>query len=44
MIAWLQLGTERRIQILNQAGNRTGIRVRAIEKDWWVTLALKAIF
>lgn len=44
MIAWLQLPKVRRIQILNQANNRTGIRPHALEKDWWVTLVLKAIF
>jgi hypothetical protein len=44
MIRWLNLDTERRIQVLNQAAARTGIRPHAIEKDWWVTLALKAVF
>lgn len=41
---WLQLSTERRIEILNQASNISGLPAIAIEKDWWVTLALKASF
>lgn len=44
MIPWLQLENERRIQILNQAAARTGIRTHAIEKDWWVTRVLQALF
>lgn len=44
MIQWLNLSIERRIQILQQTAARTGIRVHAIEKDWWITLTLKAIF
>lgn len=41
---WLQLSIARRIEILNQASNITGLPAIAIEKDWWVTLALKASF
>lgn len=41
---WLKISTERRIEILNQASNSTGLPAIAIEKDWWVTLALKASF
>ncbi len=41
---WLQLSIERRIEILNQTSNITGLPAIAIEKDWWVTLALKASF
>lgn len=41
---WLTLPTERRIDILNQATEFTGLPVVAIEKDWWVTLALNACF
>jgi hypothetical protein len=41
---WLQISKERRIEILNQASNSTGLPAVAIEKDWWVTLALKASF
>jgi hypothetical protein len=41
---WLSLSKERRIEILNQATELTGLPSVAIEKDWWVTLALKASF
>ena len=41
---WLTVPKERRIEILNQATEFTGLPVEAIEKDWWVTLALNACF
>jgi predicted nucleotidyltransferase component of viral defense system len=41
---WLRISNERRIEILNQASNNTGLPAIAVEKDWWVTLALKASF
>ncbi|MBN8706423.1 MAG: nucleotidyl transferase AbiEii/AbiGii toxin family protein [Bacteroidetes bacterium] len=41
---WLTLSKERRIDILNQATELTGLPSVAIEKDWWVTLALNASF
>lgn len=41
---WLALPQERRSEILNQATEFTGLPVVAIEKDWWVTLALNACF
>ena len=41
---WLTLSKERRIEILNQATALTGLPSVAIEKDWWVTLALSASF
>lgn len=41
---WLTLSKERRIDILNQATELTGLPSVAIEKDWWVTLALYASF
>jgi Nucleotidyl transferase AbiEii toxin, Type IV TA system len=43
-IEWLKIPEERRIEILNQASNILGLPAIAIEKDWWVTLALKASF
>lgn len=42
--SWLKLSKEKRIEILNQANKETGLPVDAIEKDWWVTLALNACF
>lgn len=41
---WLTLSKERRIEILNQATELTGLPAIAIEKDWWVTLCLSASF
>ncbi len=41
---WLTLPQERRIDLLNQVTEFTGLPVVAIEKDWWVTLALNACF
>ena len=44
MTEWLQLSDMDRLLSLQQASVRSGIGAKAIEKDWWVTLALKAIF
>lgn len=41
---WLTLSKVRRIEILNQVTELTGLPSVAIEKDWWVTLALNASF
>jgi predicted nucleotidyltransferase component of viral defense system len=41
---WLKLSKQRKIDILNQASNKTGLPAIAIEKDWWVTLTLNASF
>ncbi|HMK19595.1 MAG TPA: nucleotidyl transferase AbiEii/AbiGii toxin family protein [Chitinophagaceae bacterium] len=41
---WLKISKDRRIEILNQASNTTGLPAIAIEKDWWVTLVLNASF
>lgn len=41
---WLTLPKERRVEILNQATELTGLPAIAIEKDWWVTLCLNASF
>lgn len=45
MIGWLQKldDNSRRIS-LNQASLNSGITPKAIEKDWWVTLALRMLF
>jgi hypothetical protein len=39
---WLTLPKERRVEILNQATEITGLPATAIEKDWWVTVCLRA--
>lgn len=44
MTEWLQLSDEERLLSLQQATARSGIGMKAIEKDWWVTLVLKAVF
>ena len=41
---WLTQPKERRVEILNQATEITGLPATAIEKDWWVTVCLKAAF
>ena len=44
MIGWLKLSDEQRITSIAQAAIISGITAKAIEKDWWVTLTLKALF
>lgn len=44
MTGWLKLTDEQRRATLQQASIRSGISAKAIEKDWWVTLTLKAVF
>lgn len=44
MINWLKHTPERQQELLGQASSRSGLPAGAIEKDWWVTLALKAVF
>ena len=41
---WLTLSKDRRIKILNQTTELTGLPAVAIEKDWWVTLVLNAVY
>ncbi len=41
---WLNLPKKRQVALLNQASNNSGLPAVAIEKDWWVTVALKACF
>jgi len=41
---WLKLSKERKVNILNQVSNRTGLPPIAVEKDWWVTLTLFCSF
>jgi hypothetical protein len=44
MVNYFQLTDNLKREIINQTSLRTGMNVKAIEKDWWVTLALKALF
>ncbi len=44
MTGWLSLNEEQRKASINQAAAISGIGTVAIEKDWWVTLVLNALF
>ena len=44
MIEFLQLPEERRRTFIAQTATETGMTEKAVEKDWWVTLVLRAIF
>lgn len=44
MTGWLKLTDEQRRTSIAQAAILSGITAKAIEKDWWVTLTLKALF
>jgi hypothetical protein len=44
MTGWLKLTNEQRKASIDQAEQLSGISAKAIEKDWWVTLTLKALF
>jgi len=44
MIGWLKLTDDQRRTSIDQAALIGGRRAKAIEKDWWVTLTLKALF
>ncbi|MDF2189821.1 nucleotidyl transferase AbiEii/AbiGii toxin family protein [Paraflavitalea sp. CAU 1676] len=44
MTQYLTLSQRLRRNLLAQAALISGIREKAIEKDWWVTLSLKALF
>ncbi len=44
MIGWLSLTDDQRRTSLAQAEANSGIIPKALEKDWWVTLTLKALF
>lgn len=42
--AWLQQTPERQRELLGLVSSQTGMTANAIEKDWWVTLSLYAVF
>lgn len=44
MIGWLQLTNAQRKTAIDTAEQQSGIQAKAIEKDWYVTLVLKALF
>lgn len=44
MNKWLNIEKERRISIIEDLSRKVGLSPLAIEKDWWVTMVLKALF
>jgi hypothetical protein len=44
MVTWLQLPEDQQRELLYAVGGQTTLPVNAIEKDWWVTLVLRACF
>lgn len=44
MLKWIEVSQKRRLQLLEEASNRSGLPIKSIEKDWWVTIALRAVF
>jgi hypothetical protein len=44
MTGWLKLTNEQRKATIDQVEQLSGISAKVIEKDWWVTLTLKALF
>jgi len=44
MTRWLNLSNEERRNTIAIVAEATGLPVNAVEKDWWVTLTLRAIF
>ena len=41
---WTKLSKSRRVDVLKHLENKSGLNAKSIEKDWWVTLALNALF
>ena len=44
MSKWFLLSEQQRREIFNQVSTQTGLPATAVEKDWWVTLVLRAAF
>jgi hypothetical protein len=44
MTGWLKLTDSQRKATIDEAEQLSGITAKVIEKDWWVTLTLKALF
>jgi predicted nucleotidyltransferase component of viral defense system len=41
---WLNLSAEDRLTVLNNAYKKLGLQPKSVEKDWWVTMTLRALF
>lgn len=44
MKAFIKLSNKDKLNIFNQVSEKTGLPSSAVEKDWWVTLALNIMF
>ncbi|MDA9262673.1 nucleotidyl transferase AbiEii/AbiGii toxin family protein [bacterium] len=44
MKAFIKLSKKEKLNIFNQVSEKKGLPSSAVEKDWWVTLALNVIF
>jgi hypothetical protein len=44
MNKWQNIDRQRRINIIENISNRTTLSPASIEKDWWVTMTLRALF
>jgi hypothetical protein len=44
MNGWQNIDRQRRINIIENISKETGLSFASIEKDWWVTMALRALF
>ena len=41
---WFSLSEDRRKEIFTQTSQREGLPISPVEKDWWVTMIIKAVF
>ena len=41
---WLELTPEEQVRYINTVGTQFQLPSASIEKDWWVTMVLKALF
>ena len=41
---WLNLSPEERLEVLTNVSEQINLSPNAIEKDWWVTMSLRALF
>ena len=44
MNEWQKNDRQRKINIIENISKKTGLSSASIEKDWWVTMALRALF
>jgi len=44
MNKWIQLPNTAKIEAINKAALNEGFPAVAVEKDWWVTMSLGALF